>query len=56
MGEREYQTVARAKAAEQRALACDENARVSGSQSSEPSNLNNQQLPVEASMGEQMRL
>ena len=56
VGEREYQAVVRAKAAEQRALACDENARVLSSQSSEPSNLNNQQPPVEASMGEQMRL
>ncbi|KHJ35820.1 putative eka-like protein [Erysiphe necator] len=56
VGEREYQAVARAKAAEQRALASEDNILISSSQSSEYSNLTNQQSPVEFSIGEQKRL
>ena len=56
VGEREYQAVARAKAAEQRALASEDNISISSSQSPEPSNSTNQQPSVEISTGEQKRL
>ncbi|KHJ35095.1 putative eka-like protein [Erysiphe necator] len=56
VGEREYQAVARAKAAEQKALASEDNILISSSQSPEHSNPTNQQSPVEFSIGEQKRL
>ncbi|POS86940.1 hypothetical protein EPUL_000435 [Erysiphe pulchra] len=54
--EREYQAVARAKAAEQRATAVTESIAILSSQSSEPSSSDTQQTSIEALLGEQMRL
>ncbi|POS85461.1 hypothetical protein EPUL_002699 [Erysiphe pulchra] len=56
IGKHEYQAVARAKAAEQRAIAVTESIVISSSQSSEPSSSDIQQTPIEAPLGEQMRL
>ncbi|KHJ30031.1 putative virulence effector [Erysiphe necator] len=56
IGEREYQAVARAKAAEQSATAVTESIIISSSQSPEPSSFDVQQTPIEASVGEQIRL
>ncbi|KHJ31385.1 putative eka-like protein [Erysiphe necator] len=56
IGERQYQAVARAKAAEKRATAITDSIIISSSHSPKPSSSDIQQTPIEAPLGKQMRL